>query len=263
MTESGKSPLKFYAHYYSVLSGDCQASIITGLWAAVCCFFCVYLMAHDSRKVSAHVSFFSARGILIHAAVSYGGYRPPVVSGWIEQIRRTVRPFNWVVSTQAKFHPPSCAVKSPVLSFVPCCCGERSPGARSGNFTMASCAGVTTSHFRLVPKHGLRLLGPGSMPWGHHITDLIRPPTSCRVSHNFQAACGAGQFGLAIEKMRKQRKYRSVWKNWLALTRTPDLIREKNQDRRMRGRCKLVMTKTGFFSISQKTMTSFFIKNGC
>ena len=60
-----KSPLKFYAHYYSVLSGDCQASIITELWRLSVVFLC-YLMAHDSRKVR-HTFLFQRTGILIHA----------------------------------------------------------------------------------------------------------------------------------------------------------------------------------------------------
>ena len=37
-----KSPLKFYAHYYSELEGDCQASIITELWR-LSVVFCVTL----------------------------------------------------------------------------------------------------------------------------------------------------------------------------------------------------------------------------
>ena len=37
-----KSPLKFYAYYYSILSGDCQASIITELWR-LSVVFCVTL----------------------------------------------------------------------------------------------------------------------------------------------------------------------------------------------------------------------------
>ena len=45
MTESGKSPLKFYAYYYSILSGDCQASIITELWR-LSVVFCVTLYTY-------------------------------------------------------------------------------------------------------------------------------------------------------------------------------------------------------------------------
>ena len=37
-----KSPLKFYVYYYSELSGDCQASIITELWR-LSVAFCVTL----------------------------------------------------------------------------------------------------------------------------------------------------------------------------------------------------------------------------
>ncbi len=41
-----KSPLKFYVYYYSDLSGDCQASIITELWRLSVVFLC-YFMAHE------------------------------------------------------------------------------------------------------------------------------------------------------------------------------------------------------------------------
>ena len=41
-----KSPLKFYGYYYSELSGDCQASIITELWRLSIAFLC-YFMAHE------------------------------------------------------------------------------------------------------------------------------------------------------------------------------------------------------------------------
>ena len=60
-----KSPLKFYAYYYSELSGDCQVSIFTELWRLSVVFLC-YLMAHDSRKVR-HTFLFQRTGILIHA----------------------------------------------------------------------------------------------------------------------------------------------------------------------------------------------------
>lgn len=41
-----KSPLKFYGYYYSELSGDRQASIITELWRLSIAFLC-YFMAHE------------------------------------------------------------------------------------------------------------------------------------------------------------------------------------------------------------------------
>ena len=37
-----KSPLKFYAQYYSILSGDFQALIITELWRHIYCFICYF-----------------------------------------------------------------------------------------------------------------------------------------------------------------------------------------------------------------------------
>ena len=37
-----KSPLKFYAQYYSILSGDFQALIITELWWHIYCFICYF-----------------------------------------------------------------------------------------------------------------------------------------------------------------------------------------------------------------------------
>jgi hypothetical protein len=41
-----KSPLKFYGYYYSELSGERQASIITELWRLSIAFLC-YFMAHE------------------------------------------------------------------------------------------------------------------------------------------------------------------------------------------------------------------------
>ena len=55
-----KSPLKFYAHYYSVLSGDCQASIITELWRLSVVFLC-YFMAHE-HLLKAHIYLHTASG---------------------------------------------------------------------------------------------------------------------------------------------------------------------------------------------------------
>ena len=45
-----KSPLKFYAYYYSILSGDCQASIITELWR-LSVVFCVTLSLNCSLSL--------------------------------------------------------------------------------------------------------------------------------------------------------------------------------------------------------------------
>ena len=45
-----KSPLKFYAHYDSILSGDCQASIITELWR-LSVVFCVTLSRNCSLSL--------------------------------------------------------------------------------------------------------------------------------------------------------------------------------------------------------------------
>lgn len=49
-------------------------------------------------------SFFSARAYWYMRYIVWR-ISSSVVSGWIEQIRRTVRPFSWVVSTQA-LQPP-------------------------------------------------------------------------------------------------------------------------------------------------------------
>ena len=46
MTESGKVHSNFTSIYYSDLSGDCQASIITELWRLSVVFLC-YFMAHE------------------------------------------------------------------------------------------------------------------------------------------------------------------------------------------------------------------------
>ena len=54
-----KSPLKFYARYYSILSGDCRASIITELWR-LSVVFCVTLWHIIQEKFDTR-SFFSAR----------------------------------------------------------------------------------------------------------------------------------------------------------------------------------------------------------
>ena len=48
-----KSPLKFYVYYYSDLSGDCQASIITELWRLSVVFLC-YFMAHEHWPPGCH-----------------------------------------------------------------------------------------------------------------------------------------------------------------------------------------------------------------
>lgn len=44
-----KSPLKFYVYYYSDLSGDCQASIITELWR-LCRFVNDVLQIWERKK---------------------------------------------------------------------------------------------------------------------------------------------------------------------------------------------------------------------
>ena len=94
-----KSPLKFYGYYYSILSGDCQASIITELWRLSVVFY-VTLWHMIQEKFDTR-SFFSARAYWYIRCIVWR-ISSSVVSGWIGQIRRTVRPFSWVVSTQAK-----------------------------------------------------------------------------------------------------------------------------------------------------------------
>ena len=47
-----KSPLKFYAQYYSILSGDFQALIITELWRHIYCFICYFSISSANWKLS-------------------------------------------------------------------------------------------------------------------------------------------------------------------------------------------------------------------
>lgn len=57
-----KSPLKFYAQYYSILSGDFQALIITELWSElwwhIYCFICYFSISSANLKLSVCFIFF-------------------------------------------------------------------------------------------------------------------------------------------------------------------------------------------------------------
>ena len=145
-----KSPLKFYARYYSILSGDCRASIITELWR-LSVVFCVTLWHIIQEKFDTR-SFFSARAYWYIRCIVWR-ISSSVVSGWIRQIRRTVRPFSWVVSTQAK---PSSIMRREIVRPV---AGGCEPLRRIAKFHNGQLRRRYNFPFRLVPKHGLRLLG--------------------------------------------------------------------------------------------------------
>lgn len=56
-----KSPLKFYAQYYSILSGDFQALIITELWWHIYCFICYFSISSANLNLpSAHIKYINS-----------------------------------------------------------------------------------------------------------------------------------------------------------------------------------------------------------
>ena len=114
-------------------------------------FFCVTLWHIIQEKFDTR-SFFSARAYWYIRCIVWR-ISSSVVSGWIRQIRRTVRPFSWVVSTQAK---PSSIMRREIVRPV---AGGYEPLRRIAKFHNGQLRRRYNLPFRLVSKHGLRLLG--------------------------------------------------------------------------------------------------------
>ena len=60
-----KSPLKFYAQYYSILSGDFQALIITELWCHIYCFICYFSISSANWNLFVQCSRYNCYYVLI------------------------------------------------------------------------------------------------------------------------------------------------------------------------------------------------------
>ena len=68
-----KSPLKFYAQYYSILSGDFQALIITELWRHIYCFICYFSISSANLNLFVQCSRYNCYYVLIRVQTHIRG----------------------------------------------------------------------------------------------------------------------------------------------------------------------------------------------
>ena len=166
-----KSPLKFYGYYYSKISEDCQASIFTKLrWLSVvflCCF-----MAHDSRKLRKAFCL-QYTGIFVQKL-----YRMAYLFSGCLRVDRA-DPQNGPAFQLGGQHAGKAflhhALRNRCVEFVLLL--WRKPLRRIAKIHNGQLRRCYYLPLRLVPKHGLRPLCQVDAV-GHHIADLICPPTS-------------------------------------------------------------------------------------